>query len=460
MSDLPAGWEWATLGEIADSVKNGIFVSRPGIAIDGVPILRISSVRALALSMDEIRYSGLSERELRDQDALLEPEDLLFTRYSGTADYVGVCAAVPESLGALTYPDKLIRARLPKQLIDARYLALAFASPIVRTQVKSVLRTTAGQVGISGKALKAVPIPIAPLPEQRRIVANLEDHISRLDAASASISRAIRRTRNLAKQIIIGAVPMPGPAHWKVVKVDEAGQVDLGRQRHPDWHTGPNMRPYLRVANVFEDRIDTEDVMEMDFPPNIFDRFCLAEGDILLNEGQSPEYLGRPAMYRGAPKDVAFTNSLLRFRAGPDVDPEWALLVFRRHLHAKRFMREVRITTNIAHLSATRFKSVEFPIPPMIEQKRIVAETADKLAYVSRLNTEINIAHRKNSSLRRSLLEAAFDGRLSLQKPDDEPASALLDRIRANHSTTPKAKRGQRNAKKTGEASPAQERLP
>ena len=56
------------------------------------------------------------------------------------------------------------------------------------------------------------------------------------------------------------------------------------------------MRPYLRVANVFEDRIDTSDVMQMHFSDEEFERYRLAPGDILLNEGQSPEFLdARPS---------------------------------------------------------------------------------------------------------------------------------------------------------------------
>jgi EcoEI R protein C-terminal/Type I restriction modification DNA specificity domain len=218
----------------------------------------------------------------------------------------------------------------------------------IRDTVAIGVGTTAGQAGISGRELRNVPIPLPPLAEQRRIVEALEDHLSRLDVAQRAVKTNLRRTTLLAKRIITESVPIPGPPHWTTATVADAGSVDLGRQRHPDWHNGPNMRPYLRVANVFEDRIDIGDLMEMDFSDELFERFQLSKGEILLNEGQSPEYLGRPAMYRGVPEKVAFTNSLLRFRANDNVDPEWALLVFRRHMHAGRFVREVRITTNIA----------------------------------------------------------------------------------------------------------------
>jgi type I restriction enzyme S subunit len=190
------------------------------------------------------------------------------------------------------------------------------------------------------------------------------------------------------------------------------------------------MRPYLRVANVFEDRIDDSDVMSMDITDDEWERYRLGDGDVLLNEGQSPELLGRPAIYRGDPPDVAFTNSLIRFQANDDVDPEWALLVFRSHMHNRRFMRESRITTNIAHLAAGRFKTVEFPLPSLEEQRRRVVVARRGLEACSRLRSEVAAAKKRASSLRRALLASAFSGQLVPQDPDAEPASRLLEKVR------------------------------
>jgi type I restriction enzyme S subunit len=212
--------------------------------------------------------------------------------------------------------------------------------------------------------------------------------------------------------------------------VGQVGEVSLGRQRAPKYHHGDGMRPYLRVANVFEDRIDTTDVMQMTFADDEFERYRLQPGDVLLNEGQSPHLLGRPAIYRGHPPDVAFTNSLIRFRAGSGVMPEWALAVFRHYMRSRRFMRESRITTNIAHLSATRFSTVEFPVPPVAEQRRIVAAIEEQF---SRLDTGVAALERARQNLkrmRRALLQAAVEGRLldtalATEGVDEESPSKL-----------------------------------
>ncbi len=208
----------------------------------------------------------------------------------------------------------------------------------------------------------------------------------------------------------------------------EAGKVDLGRQRHPDWHMGDHPRPYLRVANVFEDRLD-RDVMEMDFPPNVFKKFKLQPGDILLDEGQSPHLLGRPAMYRGQPKDIAFTNSLLRFRANPDVLPEWALLVFRHYMHSGRFTREVRITTNIADLSASRFKSIESPIPPLPEQQHIVEVAYRDLSHQTIWNDHCRMPRPAHQRCGMRYSKQPSGANSSTKTPTDEPTNILIAHI-------------------------------
>jgi len=219
------------------------------------------------------------------------------------------------------------------------------------------------------------------------------------------------------------------PAGWYWSTIDEVGHIDLGRQRHPDWHTGPEMRPYLRVANVFEDRIDTSDVKEMDFS-GVFARYKLEAGDVLLNEGQSPELLGRPAIYRGYPENVAFTNTLLRFKAGPNVLPEWALIVFRRHMHVGRFAREARITTNIAHLSAARLRPIEFPVPPLVEQRRIVDVLEDHFSRLDAASVTLRQAERRLRALRRSALHSV----ISRRDRRMVPLRLLVERIETGRS--------------------------
>ncbi len=275
---------------------------------------------------------------------------------------------------------------------------------------------------LSSRTLSDLPIPMPERDEQDQIVKVLEEHFSRLDAAEASLEKAGRLCETLRRRIIVEAVPDETQRpEWSWTTVKEAGTSGLGRQRSPKNHHGSNMKPYLRVANVFEDRIDSSDVMSMNFEPQEFERFKLRNGDILLNEGQTPEWLGRPAIYRGEPADVAFTNSLIRFIPHDGISVEWALLVFRRHMHAGRFKKESTITTNIAHLTLGRFRSVEFPIPPSKVQDQIVEQTGSALDTLDRQEQQIQRAIAEGRALRRSILAAAFSGRLTSDKRVSAP---------------------------------------
>jgi type I restriction enzyme S subunit len=212
---------------------------------------------------------------------------------------------------------------------------------------------------------------------------------------------------------VIDAGTLPSlPDGWAWASMRQVGEVQLGRQRAPQHHTGDNMRPYLRVANVFEARIDTSDVKEMNFTPAEFERYQLRCGDILLNEGQTPELVGRPAMFRDEVAECCYQKTLLRFRAYEGVLPAFALTVFRSYMHNRRFTRAASITTNIAHLTAEKFVEIEFPLPPLAEQTRIEAEVERRLSVVEELETTVNANLQRATRLRQSILQKAFLGQL------------------------------------------------
>lgn len=226
-------------------------------------------------------------------------------------------------------------------------------------------------------------------------------------------SDAWKKKLKIDKPIEFDFLP-PLPSGWVRSRVDTFGEVQLGRQRAPKHHDGEHMRPYLRVANVFEERIDISDVMSMNFTPAEFETYSLASGDILLNEGQSAELVGRPAIYRDELPGACFTNTLVRFRCTDVVETEYALLVFLHYMHSGYFTNIARITTNIAHLGADRFASMSFPCPPIDEQHEILTRTSYMLSKIAHVQEEVKRQERRTSALRQSVLKAAFSGQLRL----------------------------------------------
>jgi len=189
----------------------------------------------------------------------------------------------------------------------------------------------------------------------------------------------------------------------------DAGNVQLGRQRAPKYQTGDHTHPYIRVANVFEDRIDLSDVLSMDFDDSDFLRYKLEDGDILLNEGQSTELVGRPAIWRSELEDCCFQNTLVRFRAFPGkTDPEYALCVFLRYLHSGKFAGVSSKTSSVAHLGASRFSKMPFPLPPF----KLQSEFAKLRAVQRALTEKIRRSACESNILFNSVVQRAFKGEL------------------------------------------------
>ncbi|MGY1888939.1 restriction endonuclease subunit S [Pseudomonas sp. SDT291_1_S447] len=203
--------------------------------------------------------------------------------------------------------------------------------------------------------------------------------------------------------------PHDASGRWPVARVDEAGIVQLGRQRAPKYQTGKFTKPYLRVANVFEDRIDLVDVLSMDFDDNDYRRYHLEYGDILLNEGQSTELVGRPAMWRSEIPNACYQNTLIRFQVDRDkAVPEYALALFLYYYRVGEFSRLSSKTSSVAHLGAARFAAMPFPLPPM----ELQIEFTKRLTTLKNLKVNASAHLRELELLFFSLQHRAFRGEL------------------------------------------------
>lgn len=199
LPELPEGWCWTSLGQLSLSVRNGI--STPPNETDGVPILRISAVRALSLNLEDIRY--LPNNPTAYQGFELETGDLLFTRYNGNPALVGACARVPEGAGGIYYPDKLIRVRpVSGTLVCSEFAELAAAAGASRDHLSRWTKTTAGQAGISGADVKKMPLPFAPLLEQERVADAVSDAWSVASNASHSVAVNLAHLTRLRQSIL------------------------------------------------------------------------------------------------------------------------------------------------------------------------------------------------------------------------------------------------------------------
>lgn len=196
-ADLPRGWGVIRFENICDLIRNGISVKPEGES--GIKILRISAVRPFQLNLDDYRFLNTDDVG----DFVLNNGDLLFTRYNGTRNFVGVCAEF-KSDEKYVYPDKLIRAVVNSTKINSTFLMYGFNTGISRKFIESRIRTTAGQSGISGTDIKAIPVVICSPAEQTQIVAILESKLTACDQLAAELSKQLKQAE-LLKQAVLKA---------------------------------------------------------------------------------------------------------------------------------------------------------------------------------------------------------------------------------------------------------------
>jgi type I restriction enzyme S subunit len=299
---------------------------------DGVFFLRVQNIEdgRVFYDRDPLYIDEQTHRALgRSQ---IKPGDILVS-IAGT---IGRTAVVPENAPALNCNQAVAIVRTNGQ-ISRYFLRHWLESPDAQAQMRGA--TVTGTISnLSLTQIGTLQIPLPPLTEQRRLAVIL-DHA---EALRAKRRHALAKLDTLTQSLFLDIFgkPMVNERGWTMSKVDEAGRVQLGRQRAPQYQTGKFTRPYVRVANIFEDRIDLSDLLSMDFDDNDFLAYSLEHGDILLNEGQSTELVGRPAMWRSELANCCFQNTLIRFQ--PErrrVIPEFALAVFLHYFRTGEFAR-------------------------------------------------------------------------------------------------------------------------
>lgn len=331
--------------------------------------------------------------------------------------------------------------------VEQRFIQAFLAAPDMQ---RFVLEENYGltRQALTKGMIEDIVVPLPPLAEQRRIVAKLDALTARLARARAELGRV----EVLAVAMRLGALrtsfhwdedPASLPSGWARKRIDEVGSVQLGRQRSPNDHTGPHMRPYMRSANITWSGWDLSDVKEMNFSPAEYETFNLQPGDVLLNEGSgSAKEVGKPAIWNGEIEGACFQNTLLRIRPAGYL-PELLRYCLLYVAPSGQFIRNTQ-GVNIIHIGKAGLAKTIIPVPPQDQQTRLL-ETLDlAFARADRLEAEAARARALLDRLESALLAKAFRGELVPQDPNDEPAQTLFDRIRTQRAAAPKAKRGRK----------------
>jgi len=165
-----------------------------------LPILRSSSVRPGRLDLDDVRY--VPDAKADGEQCILCNGDVLFTRLSGSIEYVAVCSTVRGlNRRRVAFPDRIFCG---KPLMDdlADYLVVCFASSMIRRRIEALAKSSAGHQRVSTGHILNQVLPLPSLTELREIVSMVEERMSVIESAEHAVEKQLRRAVRLRQSIL------------------------------------------------------------------------------------------------------------------------------------------------------------------------------------------------------------------------------------------------------------------
>ncbi len=223
------------------------------------------------------------------------------------------------------------------------------------------------------------------------------------------------------------------PARWIWASLDMLGEIVSGVAKGSKQTPGVSLREiaYLRVANVQRGFLDLTETKKIMASERDIEELTLRNGDVLFNEGGDRDKLGRGWVWRDEVAECIHQNHVFRMRPYlPEVLSEF--VSHHGNTFGKSWFQQAgKQTTNLASINMGILRAFPVPVPPTDEAREILERVSQEIEAIKLQEASIELGLRQSTAQRKNLLKAAFSGRLVPQDPDDEPASALLARIRA-----------------------------
>jgi type I restriction enzyme S subunit len=316
---------------------------------------------------------------------------------------------------------------------------------------------------ISGSDLRSLSIPVAPPDEQKNIVAEIEKQFSRLDDAVAGLKRIRTNLKCYKAAVLKAAVEGKLTEEWrkqnpkiepadKLLKRIIAERKKKWEAEHPGrkykepappdtsnlpelpkgwvWATVEQLAakvqygsssktdedregvPVLRMGNIFEGSLKLDDLKYLPKSHAEFPELLLQNGDLLFNRTNSPELVGKTAVYKGVPKPCSFASYLIRVQFNDSASSNFVSFCINSD-HGRKWIKSV-VSQQVgqANVNGSKLQAFSVPLPPHTEQQKIVEEVEIYLSVAEEIEATIETNFKRADRLRQATLMKAFSGKL------------------------------------------------
>jgi type I restriction enzyme, S subunit len=480
---LPPGWIWTALGAVAD-IRLGKMLSPKAYAPDLIqlPYLRNENVRWGSIAFDDVKSMGFHADELDRYG--IQPMDLLVCE----GGQPGRCAVYKGESGRFMYQKALHRVRpiggIRPELIQyclEHYVSSGVGLP--RTS-----ETTIQHLPL--EKMNALLMPLPPIDEQRRIVEAIEEQFTRLDAAVSGLKRVQATLKRYRSSVLKAAcegrlVPTeaelaraegreyepadrllarileerqarggtkykasqptnitelwPPPEGWTwTTSRDMCVRIENGNTPAPDRMSSSGEIPFIKVYNLTQDgnlnHSYKSTFINRETHETTLKRSRIFPNDVLMNIVGPP--LGKVSLVPSTYDEWNTNQAVVLFTSSDGLLPRF-LTTLLLSTPIKRYLESTsKATAGQFNVSLTTCRTLSIPLPPLAEQQRIVAEVERRLSVVEKAEAVVAANLKRAARMRQAILKRAFEGKLVPQDPNDEPASVLLERIRAEREQT------------------------
>lgn len=394
---IPKSWQVAKLGDVLEDILGGGTPSRdvarywngdiPWITVKDMRSRRPESIQ------EHITKAGVDECATN-----IIPADTVITATRvglGKVVRVPYPAAINQDLKAL-----IVGPKLDKSYLEWWILANA-------NHIESIGSGTTVK-GIRLNQLKELELPLAPLPEQRRIVSAIETQLGRLDAAVARLHAAKAKLKRYKQAVLKAAYDQ-----FEKRALEELTTV-ITKGASPSWQgvkyvDDTTQTLFVTSENVREGFLD---LSEPKYVENSFNqlqkRSVLKNGDVLLNiVGAS---IGRAAIYDR--DDLANTNqAVCLIRTTSELDNGF-LCNYLNSEEAKTYYSRNQVDVARANLSLKDVRELPVPYVPVKEQRTFSLKIDQDLASANEMEASLVAQLLQSTRLRQAVLKRAFEGRL------------------------------------------------
>jgi len=403
--EVPENWVWCKLEDIVCELKYG--TSEKSSSVGKIAVLRMGNITNLGT----IDYSNLvySSNDEDIKQYSLKKYDLLFNR-TNSSEWVGKTAIYKEEQPAI-YAGYLIRVR--PLLISADYLNTVMNSSYYRDWCYDVKTDAVNQSNINAQKLSQLMIPIPPLGEQARIVAEMAKWISLMDIIKNDkddLQTTIKQAKSTILDLAIHGKLVPQdpndePAIELLKRINPKAEITCDNGHYPkglqctilgdifNHNTGKAlnssnkegiMRSYLTTSNVYWNEFDFTVIKQMPYKESELDKCTVTKGDLLVCEGGD---IGRSAIWN-YDYDICIQNHIHKLRAKGD-------LCVAFYYYVLVYLKENNLIggkgIGLLGLSSNALHKINVPLPPLAEQQRIVQKIEELFSCLDDIQTALEV---------------------------------------------------------------------